>query len=169
MLKMLLLVLLSVSDVFDNYSKVRHIKIYPLLLWRPQKFSVSHHILSCLRGQLCFLYFRFFSDPLGHCFVDARSTQGFHLKEKKLTWKEPEELSDLKLYPTWLTRALEVPLQTQGCRSLLEQGCPRSAESVDLSGAFLSGINWSLRGSTGFTVFQVCVFTCCGYRFCDVL
>lgn len=66
------------------------LKIYPFLLWRSQKFSVSHHILSCLRGQLCFLYFRFFSDPLGHCFIDARSTQGFHLKKKKLTWKEPE-------------------------------------------------------------------------------
>lgn len=61
MLKMLLLVLLSVSDVLDNYSKVRHIKNLSVLALKAseiQRFS-SHPFMSP-RAALLSLFSLFF-------------------------------------------------------------------------------------------------------------
>lgn len=70
--------------MFDNQLEVKHIKIQ---LFLPQLFRSSPFI--SLRAAPLSL-FSFFSDPLGHCFVDARSTQDFHLRRKKSTFEKKQ-------------------------------------------------------------------------------
>lgn len=146
MLKMLLLVLLSVSDVFDNYSKVRHIKNLSVLALKAseiQRFS-SHPFMSP-RAALLSLFSLFFW-PTWTLFHRCSKHTRFSFEEEKVDLKRTRVIVRLKTLPHLAYSGTGGPATDAVIREPLEQGCPRSAESVDLSGAFLSGINWSLRG-----------------------